>query len=208
MIAHVGGDAELYALGVLAEDEREVIAAHLKTCAECSRSVARAERVVVGLEGIAWDESPSASRPPAKARVRWLATAAAFAFAVGLGSALVGERAYVSSIVSGDNLAIATLANAHFLHSPFIPVSPGAPTAKVMYPRDGSWLYVIVNAAQSDWHLAGDANGTELDLGPLQTRGTTSMLFVRPPRHVEALRLIDADGVVIERVETLYPARH
>ncbi len=207
MSAHVGDDAELYALGMVEQDEREAIDAHLKSCAQCSKRVGRAERIVVGLDAIALEEWPNVYRA-APLRARWLTAAAAFALALGLGAALAGERAYVASIVSSDGFVVKTLANAHFLHAAFIPDVPNAPSAKVLYARDGAWLYVIVDAARSDWRVAGNASGTELDLGLLQTRGTTSVLLARPARPVEKLRLIDARGVVIEHVETLHLARN
>lgn len=207
MSAHVGDDAELYALGVLEQDERKAIDAHLKTCAECSKRVGRAESIVVALGAIALDERPNVHRV-APVRAAWLAAAAAVALAIGLGGALAWERAYIASIVSSDGFAVKTLANAHFLHAPFVSDVPNAPPAKVFYARDRAWLYVIVDAARSDWRVAGDANGSELDLGRLQTRGSTSVLFVRPQRPVDALRLIDANGVVIAHVGALPPTRH
>jgi anti-sigma-K factor RskA/putative zinc finger protein len=58
---HPTEDLPAYALGVLDRDEREVIAAHLETCAECARDVAQFHEAIYDVAAVG---SAEAGDPP------------------------------------------------------------------------------------------------------------------------------------------------
>jgi len=223
MSGHVE-DLELYALGVLEPDERAAIDAHLATCAECSQRVGEAERIVAALEPGMFD-APAQTAAPVVVPLRrrwfadpaasfaWLASAAAIVVAVGFGGIAANEHARMATMISSDDLIADTLVHSHFLHAAFVPVADDAPGAKVLYARDGSWLYVVVDGNRPGLRVActraapSTASGS-IDLGEAQPRGSTSELFAHPPQRPGALQLLDTSGKQLASVILTYPASH
>ncbi len=205
MSAHIDDDAELYALGALEASERETVDAHLATCDACTQRVADAERTVGALGSFAWGSTVAPSpRSDARASVRWSVVAAVLAacFALALGFGL-RERSSLATIETSDAAIVATLATSHFAHTPFVANVAGAPVAKVLYARDGSWLYVVVDAGGA-WKLFGIAHGKPIDFGPLASRGGSSILYVAPRVRTESLTLVTPDGTVVAHVRPAY----
>jgi hypothetical protein len=214
-------DLELYALGVLEQEERVKIDAHLASCAQCSQRAGQAERVVAAMQPGMFDVATAPAAPvvvPLKRRSKigvaasgWLAAAAALALAVGLGTQRAGDHARLAAIVNTDDVIAQTLVHSHFLHAAFNPAAQSAPSAKVIYARDGSWLYVVVDGARSDLHVAcspaNPKSAAPVDLGAPQARGATSELFAHPPQRPGSLRLLGASGEVLAYVTLTYPAR-
>ena len=214
---HLGENAELYALGVLEPEERASVEQHIADCAQCLREVGEAEAAVAALDdatipqvqapaalGRRLAASAAAVRPSKVIafRPRWsvppqLAMAASLALFVGLGGGFALDRSVVASHVpTRDEQAIATVAASHFLHASFTPVSPGAPTAKVLYSRDGSWYYVIVDAAIPDCHVIAHSQSGALDAGLMQPGTETSTLFVHPASRPQTLELTRGGQVI------------
>lgn len=189
--SHIGDAAELYAIGALSEEERAQVDAHVAQCNECLRRVGEAEETVLALERV--------NVPAARARRQgnvlpfrrravsswWIAgVAAAAAFVLGF---LLPHRP------SQTELATVAMLNSHFAHAQF--TGAGAPTAKVLYARDRSWYYVIVNGTHR-YDVDGVSNGEARNIGATQPRGATSELFVKPSGRFDSIELRDAGRLV------------
>ena len=209
MNPHIGDEAELFALGVLESERATAIERHLDDCAACSLRVGRSERVVVALGSVSWDplSSPNATGWPrrvVRTPLPWIALAATLLLVAVLGGMFGRDRALLSAIVASDETALATIATSHFAHASFKSQRTDAPPAKVLYGRSADWLYVIVDAARNDLRVRATTHDGTVDLGRLQTRGTTSVLFARPQRRIDALVLIDSTGHSVSGVSLVY----
>jgi len=213
---HLGEQAELYALGVLDPEERQSVERHIAGCATCTREVGRAEEAVAALDDatVPQVDPPAelgrriaASALPAPSNVvafkrsvgigRQWALAASIALIVGLGSGVALDRGLGGSQApSNDELAIQTIAASHFLHASFQPASAGVPVAKVLYARDRSWLYVIVDADVAGYRVVGRSEKGALDFGALRPGKSTSTLFVRTTDRPRSLQIVDRGRIV------------
>jgi len=213
---HVGENAELYALGALDPQERADVDRHLATCLQCTREVGQAEAAVAMLDDatIPQVEAPpalgrrlaasvatlAASKVVPLRRARWspqLAMAASIALVVGLGGGIALDRSSGGSRAAiRDEKALEKVAASHFLHASFASLVPGAPTAKVLYARDGSWYYVIVDDDVSGCHVVARSAAGDVDAGSLVPGSQTSTLFVQPRARPLSLELV-RDGRVI-----------
>jgi hypothetical protein len=209
---HVAEMAELYALGALDPQERAHVDAHVATCAACERALGEAEATVTMLDDLtvaratpparlghriaasAQAGSPVRAGRPRAVFTGWYATAASIAFVLGIGGGVTADRMATAGKSNGpDDRALATLATAHFLHESFRADAPGAPAAKVIYARDGGWLYVIVDAPNCHCRIVAGSGEGQRDLGPPLQHGSTSTLFVEPAGRPSTLRLV-GDG--------------
>jgi hypothetical protein len=134
----------------------------------------------------------------------WLAMAASVAFAVGIGGGVAYDR--IAAPAPQDNTALATLATSHFLHANFTPRDPGAPPAKVIYARDGSWLYVIVDTGQCDCRIDAVRGGSHVELGSPRSHGTTATLWVPKAGRPTALALVSETNQTVADVPLKYSA--
>lgn len=206
MTEHVGENAELYALGVLDPQERRAVDEHLAQCRDCLRRIGEAEETV-----LAMDRHVASQEPPATFRVRerrispwWYAVAAAFL----IGLAPSGWF-FTSTMVARQNetthgAALLAMVHSHFGHAQFSPVQPGtpAPDAKVVFARDGSWVYVLVAERTSYGVRVGDT-----PIGSTHLYGSGSELFaVRPPRG-ERIVLTNDSGAAVARASILNQPR-
>lgn len=199
MTKHVLDQAELYALGMLDEGQRAEIDAHAATCAECSHALGDAELTVARI--IAAD-APLATPASLDRRIaarfaarpsglRWLALAAAIVLLIAAPIAAYwrgGEQA-----AQRQSPALVALVGSHFAHSPFAPVTSDAPKAKVLYARDGSWLYVVAQTTQS-FSVTSEPDGAQL--GALRSQGDVSTLFVTGTARVHAVALRDGPRIL------------
>ena len=189
--AHVGDAAELYAAGALSADERAAVDAHIARCTDCLRRVGEAEETVLALEAVSVVQSAS----PYERRVLpflrrgvsrwWVAVAAAAALILGL---MIPHRAPQSSI------ATLAMLHSHFAHAQFAGTGP---EAKVIYARDRSWYYVIVEGNHR-YEVFGMRGDESTDLGATEARNQTSELFSSILAHYDRLELRSA-GKTIER---------
>jgi anti-sigma-K factor RskA len=130
----LGEQASLYVLGALMPDEREAFETHLKECAECAAEVRSLRTVMIGLARAVPQHDPAPglrakvlasagatplARPPAPVRrdrpanrfVPWLATAASFVVALGMGTYAVSLRARVAALETELHDAVARAAS-------------------------------------------------------------------------------------------------
>lgn len=188
--AHIGENAELYALGSLDDLDRLRLEAHVANCADCMRRLGQAEETVLGLE----NQVP-AEPLPADARVPkfvsrpvpgwWLGVVAAAA-------ALIIGYLLPHAQQPSDNAAHVAMLHSHFNHAQFV---GNGPLAKVIYARDRSWYYVVVEGSHT-YGVAGVSNAGNVSLGTLRPRDGTSELFVPHAPRFDQIQLLDGSGVV------------
>ncbi len=225
---HIGDLAELYALGALEPQECAQVEAHAARCTDCSRALGAAAATVGALDGTFVPQLEPPARlgariaasakaleplapPGAAARTalprNFLATAAALLLAAGLGGGALIERSADMRQAARESAILATVAGSHFNHVAFTPRDPSAPVAKVLYARDGTWFYVLVDSATCACRVIARSDASERDLGPLEVRGSTATLFVRDIPRPARLELIDASGRILSGAALAYPAR-
>ncbi|MEO9264467.1 MAG: zf-HC2 domain-containing protein [Candidatus Baltobacteraceae bacterium] len=189
--AHVGESAELYALGLLDLEERAELDRHIVQCAQCLRAVGEAEETVLFLE--------RGSQLGASAKKRrliapvWLAIAAAFLLGLLPSIPLFVQNARDAQSIAIRNAATIAMIGSHFAHAQFTPVAAGAPSAKVIYARNGAWLYVIV--AGSHRYQVETKDGRVL--GVTEPRGAVSEFLLASPPKSSTLQL-RSNGALIE----------
>lgn len=191
---------ELYALGSIDEREREAVEEHVAVCESCRARFLDAVDVVANLEEAemrAQGVQSAVQRTVLTLRRQFGALAAALVLvaAGSIGYALI-ERGHQPAVTSEP---LAAIVSSHFFHAAFASVERGAPSAKVLYARDGSWLYVIANADAS-YRVVGTVDGTKMFVGTTESRNGESTLFVRPSRRYGALELTDGKSTLSRAV--------
>ncbi|MGB8796311.1 MAG: zf-HC2 domain-containing protein [Candidatus Aquilonibacter sp.] len=194
---HIGDLAELYALGELDASERAAVEAHIATCMQCLRHVGEAEETLLALErGDLAQPTPELldrrtrfAAPPVR-RYATLALAAAAGLVLGILTMLP------AMLRSHDQPALVAMVNSHFNHAQFVPVGKiAAPSAKVIYAHDRSWLFILVTGSERyDVYATGAAGA--IRLGTLQSQGSTSSLYVAHAPAASEVELRDGSTVV------------
>jgi hypothetical protein len=199
VIEHLGEDAELYPLGILDDDAARNVELHIALCSACAQRVAEAQAVAASLAAALPLATPSPalerrlrestrSRSSAKPRATLFpfALAAAFALAfLGLGwQALV-----LRDRLQGDDVALVTMVHSHFNHVSMAPESANPVAAKILYARDGSWIYIIADKPGGTLHAIGHAVAATTDLGLLTSTGQTATLLVHPRERIVSITL-------------------
>jgi hypothetical protein len=88
-----------------------------------------------------------------------------------------------------EDVALVTMVHSHFNHVSMSPESPNPVAAKILYARDGSWMYIIADKPGGSLHaIAETARGT-VDLGVLTSTGETASLLVRPSERIRSMLL-------------------
>lgn len=209
---HIDELAELYALGALSDEDRALVEAHLAQCASCSARVGASEAVIASLvdAGVRAEPAPpelaahimrSATRRPARAVFAslrpLLGLAAALVLALGLSLLHVSRQNHdLRAGLDADEHAFAMLTHSHFRHAEFSKATAGAPAAKVLYARDGSWFYVVMDGAQHNLHVVGEAGGIAHDYGIAGVHGHTTTLFAENTKGTTRIELRDGTSVV------------
>ena len=98
--------------------------------------------------------------------------------------------------LDGDDRAFSTLTHSHFRHAEFSKVMPDSPSAKVLYARDGSWFYVVIDGARPDLHVVGATAGSTHDYGVAGVHGHTSTLFAERAGHLATIELRQGTSTV------------
>ena len=191
---HIDDLADFYALGSLSPAERMAVEQHVVTCQPCLRKLGEAEEMLLNLEQ--QYAAPAAPRLlelnlDRRAPSRWWWVVAA-AFALGL---LPSTFAWMGRGGASDsNLAMIALLHSHFNHSQFAGATT-APSAKVMYARDRSWIYVVVEGNKR-YDVYAVSGSTATKLGAISPQGATSNLFVKNPGVLDGVELRDGTTVV------------
>jgi len=97
------------------------------------------------------------------------------------------------------------MVSSHFLHAPFVPVTPGAPGAKVVYARDGSWLYVIVAPGSEPLDVIAISGNKRSSVATIPAGSAMRSAYVTPPNKVDTLEL-DEGGRVLSQARIAYVA--
>jgi anti-sigma-K factor RskA len=174
------------------------------------RRIAATAELLTAARPSSREARPASAPRRAGARMRrsapsFLATAAALVLAAALGgSALFEHRADVR-LAAHDSAVLASIANSHFLHVTLTANTRAAPVSKVLFARDGSWLYVIIDSPACDCRIVAQTAAGERDFGPPDVRGTASTFFARTERRPTAVELVDAARRVLSRATLPYP---
>ena len=115
----------------------------------------------------------------------------------------MGLRLPVTVPVVADQQAATAMLAGHFNHAALRALRPDAPSAKVVYPREGGWLYVLLAPGKTALDVAvvtGSARQTVASLAPSDR---TRTVFVRYPGRVNDVELLE-DGVPVARARVVY----
>jgi hypothetical protein len=190
---HIDQEAELYALGMLEDDERERIDEHLLTCEPCTALIGNAEATVAALVD-------STQNRRSQRRTAWWPVAAAAAFAVAA-AGLLAQNVVMHGALNHDGTLLATMVNSHFSHTQFQAPGGAEIPAKAIYERHGMWYEILADGAPA-WHVVFvRADGTR-DPSPAEfaRRGPASIVFVAPTTPVREIDLEDAAGHIVGSV--------
>ena len=183
---HLDDDAELYALGLTDRERDAEIEAHLAACDACRARVVAAESAAASLAA-ALPPVPAAA--PRRAWWTTVATAAAVVFAAT--AAFEGTTAHTASTqLARTDAALGAIASSHFGHTTL--TAESGVIAKVLYARDGSWLYVVAENAPPGARVVVRNGAATHDLGELGA-GAPATLFVRAPGRVDEIKIVPAD---------------
>jgi hypothetical protein len=191
---HIDQDAELYALGMLDDDERARVDEHLLACEACLVLVGNAEAAVAALI------DSTQERRPKQRRAWWpLAVAAAFAIAA-LG--LLGQNLVLHGALSNDGALLATLIDSHFDHTQFQAVGGKEIAAKAIYERHGKWYEILADGTPA-WHVVFvRPDGTrDPAAAEFAHRGAASIVYLAPSTPVRSIDLEDGAGHVVGSVK-------
>jgi hypothetical protein len=141
------------------------------------------------------------SRQPSKISA-WVAIVAA-AFVVGLfpWTLLMTHRA---GAAASSQPAIDALLADGFAQAPLAAQRPDAPAAKVLYARDGGWLYVLVAAGQTPLDVAATSGGKSANVATIAASGSARAAFVTLSGRADAVSLLD-HGVPIATARLAAP---
>lgn len=187
---HIGDSAELYAIGALDARERSAVEAHVERCTACLRRLGEAEETVLALErDVRVDPLAFAVVAPLRLRRRevpawWVPVAAVAALIVGM---------VLPNLFAQRESPTLAMIHSHFNHAQFS--GPNGPPAKVIYARDHSWYYVIVEGAHR-YGVYGIEGGRNVEIGTTQPKGESSELFVRDGRAFDRVELRDGERIV------------
>jgi hypothetical protein len=187
---HIDHEAELYALGMLDDEERARIDEHLLTCEPCTVLVGNAEAALAALI------DSTQERRPKQRRAWWpIAVAAAFALAT-LG--LLGQNVILHGALSSDGSLLATMIDSHFDHAQFQAAGGHEIAAKAIYERHGKWYEILADGTPA-WHVVFvRPDGTrDPAAAEFAHRGAASIVYLAPSTPVRSIELEDGSGHVV-----------
>jgi hypothetical protein len=196
---HLGEDAELYPLGILDDGAASDVERHIALCSECAERVAQAQAVAASLAGALPLATPSlalkrrlreSTRPQPSARLR--ASLFPFALAAAFALAFLGfawQAFVLHERLAAQDVALVTMVHSHFNHVSMSPESTNPVAAKILYARDGSWIYIIADKPGGPLHAIGRTVAGAADLGTLGSAGQTATLLVHPPERIQSITL-------------------
>jgi anti-sigma factor RsiW len=196
---HLGEDAELYPLGILDDDAARNVELHIALCSECAERVAQAQAVATSLAAALPLATPSPAlerrlresarlQPSAKPRASLFPFALAAAFALAL-LGLGWQTLVLRERLQSDDVALVTMVHSHFNHVSMAPESASPVAAKILYARDGSWVYIIADKPGGALHAIARTAAATTDLGALTSTGETATLLVHPRERIRSIVL-------------------
>jgi hypothetical protein len=201
---HLGENAELYPLGLLDDDAVHDVERHIALCSACAERVAQARSVAASLAAALPAASPStglerrlrASARPELGAAKARASIFRFALAAVVAIIFLGlgwQTLVLQQRLKAEDVALVTMVHSHFNHVSMAPESGNPVAAKILYARDGSWIYIIADKPGGSLRaIAETATGT-IDLGLLTTTGETASLLVHPRERLRSVVLQRAD---------------
>jgi hypothetical protein len=200
VIEHLGEDAELYPLGVLDEDAARNVERHVALCPACAERVAQAQAVSVSLASalplatpspalerrLRESTRPQLGPPTLRANVLRFAIAAAFVIAflgLGLQTLMLRQR------LATEDVALVTMVHSHFNHVSMSPESANPVAAKILYARDGVWIYIIADKPGGPLRAIARTAAGVADLGVLMSTGETATLLAHPRERILSITL-------------------
>jgi hypothetical protein len=197
---HLGEDAELYPLGILDDDAARDVERHVALCSECAERVAQAQSVAASLAAALPAASPSPGlqrRLRESARTQLGATKARpniFRFALAAAVALIflglgWQTLLLHQRLAAEDVALVTMVHSHFNHVSMAPESANPVAAKILYARDGSWLYIIADKPGGPLRAIAETATGIIDLGVLASAGETATLLVHPRERIRSITL-------------------
>ena len=209
MNAHIGENAELYALGVLDERTRALVDAHASNCEACAARLGEAERTIALIEEDAGVPASldrrmrTAFERPRRGRFPGGVAAAAFVLGA-LPSLWFWNGAHEARAFNdGHAAALQAMVSSHFAHAQFTPLVSEAPSAKLIYARTGRWIFVVARTDRA-LTLRAFSGGAVATLGTLRTAQGAGELFLPQGRVARQFSLFDGSREV-ERITI--PAR-
>jgi hypothetical protein len=191
---HLGEDAELFALGVLSEDEALAVERHIEVCEACrTRTLEAAETVTSMIEADVAGEAA----PRRRISLRALAAIAAALLLWFLPhSALVVQNRALDDAVRGQDAVTQALLHSHFSHVPMVADVPSAPAAKVLFSARAPWLYVIVASPRAGMQIGAERGGIIRILGRAIPQGRSSFFYTPSAPAFDRILLLE-DGRTI-----------
>jgi hypothetical protein len=205
---HLGEDAELYPLGMLDDSTARNVERHVEICSTCAQRVADAHAVAASLAAALPSGTPSPalerrllkSARPQRAIGKVHTNAVGFALAAAFALVLLGvgwqQMLVLRERLNTDDVALVTMVHSHFNHVSMIAESANPIAAKILYARDGSWIYVIADKPAGTLHAFANTAGGTVDLGALSDTDETATLFLRPRQRIESIVLRRGDAIV------------
>jgi hypothetical protein len=196
---HLGEDAELYPLGILDDDAARNVERHVALCSECAERVAQAQSVAASLAAALPAASPSpalerrlreSARPQPSAKPR--ANLLPFAIAAALALIFLGfgwQTLVLRERLAAEDVALVTMVHSHFNHVSMSPESANPVAAKILYARDGSWVYIIADRPGGSLHAIAKTATSTIDLGVLASTGESASLLVHPRERIQSVSL-------------------
>jgi anti-sigma factor RsiW len=190
---HIDQEAELYALGMLEDDERARVDEHLSSCEACTVLVGEAEAAVAALV-----DSTQQRRP--ERRPAWWPIGIAAAFAIA-SAGLLGQNVIMRGALGNDGALLATMVDSHFDHAQFQAPGGAEISAKAIYERHGKWYEILADGTPA-WHVVfvrpdGTRDPASSDFA---RRGSASIVYLAPSTPVRTIDLEDASGRVVGSV--------
>ncbi|MGB6519961.1 MAG: hypothetical protein WBE79_15820, partial [Candidatus Cybelea sp.] len=91
--------------------------------------------------------------------------------------------------LAAEDVALVTMVHSHFNHVSMSPESAKPIAAKILYARDGSWLYIIADKPGGSLRAVAQTAAGTVDLGTLESAGETATLLVHPPQRIRSITL-------------------